>query len=134
MSITAFPVLARIMTEQKLLNTDVGQMTLAAAGTDDAIAWCLLILVVALINNPSQAVNALYVFLIIIAFGAFLWFAVRPIILWLVERSDHDSGADQFNVFVVFVIMCLAAFFTGAAGVETIFGAFLGIQILFSNE
>lgn len=41
MSITAFPVLARILTEQKLLNTEVGQITLAAAGTDDAIAWVL---------------------------------------------------------------------------------------------
>lgn len=125
MSITAFPVLARILTEQKLLGTDVGQITLAAAGTDDAIAWCLLILVVALINNPAHAINAFYVFLITLAFAAFLWLAVRPVMIYLIKRSDSDNGADQFNVFFVFLCMCVAAFFTQAVGVDTIFGAFL---------
>ncbi|KAI8613606.1 Cation/H+ exchanger, partial [Chytriomyces sp. MP71] len=53
MSITAFPVLARILTERNLLHTKVGQATISAAAVDDFIAWTLLVLVIALINNSG---------------------------------------------------------------------------------
>ncbi len=125
MSITAFPVLAEIMTQQKLINTNVGQLAYSAAGTDDVIAWCLLISVVAFINNPTNSINALYVFIIVVAFAAFLWFAIRPILFYLVDKSPHDHGADQFNVSSLFLIVCVAAFFTEAVGCDMIFGSFL---------
>ncbi|KAJ1550861.1 K(+)/H(+) antiporter, partial [Nowakowskiella sp. JEL0078] len=72
MSITAFPVLARILAERKLLGTTVGTSTLSAAAVDDATAWCLLVLVVALIKNPANSIMALYVFLVVVAWGIFL--------------------------------------------------------------
>jgi Kef-type K+ transport system membrane component KefB len=125
MSITAFPVLARILTSRKLMSTSVGQATLAAAATDDAIAWCLLVLVVALINNPNNSVIALYVFLIVVAFGLFLYFAIRPILLFMVKRSSKDYVASQLNMFVLFMVLFASAWFTQAVGVHAIFGAFL---------
>ncbi|KAJ3271213.1 K(+)/H(+) antiporter [Terramyces sp. JEL0728] len=125
MSITAFPVLARILTERKLLGTPVGNATLAAAASDDAIAWSLLVLVVALINNPSQAINALWVFLLVVAWGILLAFTARPLFVYLINNSEAENGATQFNVFVVFMVMSISAFFTQAAGVDAIFGAFL---------
>ena len=125
MSITAFPVLARILAELNLLQTTVGQYTIAAAATDDAIAWCLLVLVVALINNPTKAVNAVYVFLIVVAFGIFLWFIIRPFFKYLVRRSNSDSGASQLNVFLVLTCMAMSSWFTQAVGVHSIFGAFM---------
>lgn len=109
MSITAFPVLARILTERKLLTTSVGQATIAAAASDDAIAWCLLILVVALINNPAKSISALYVFLIVIAYGVVLWFTIRPVIAYLIQNSRSETGATQFNVFFVFLSMIISA-------------------------
>jgi Kef-type K+ transport system membrane component KefB len=125
MSITAFPVLARILSEQNLMNTPVGEISMAAAGADDAVVWCMLILVVSLINNPSQQLDALYVFFIVLAFGVFLWLCIRPIFLYLIDKSEHENGADQLNITVIFLTMVCCAFFTQAAGVDTIFGAFL---------
>ncbi|KAI9015021.1 Sodium/hydrogen exchanger family-domain-containing protein [Gaertneriomyces semiglobifer] len=125
MSITAFPVLARILTETKLIQTSVGQITLASAAVDDGIAWCLLILVVALINNPSNSVQALYVFLVVIAWGLFLWFAIRPILMSLVNRSAGSDSISHLSVLVTFIVILVSSFFTQAAGVHAIFGAFL---------
>jgi Kef-type K+ transport system membrane component KefB len=89
--------------------TVVGQTTLAAAAADDAVAWSLLVLVVALINNPSQSVNALYVFLTVIAFALFLWFAVRPFLLNLVRRGQKSESVSQTTVFATFAIVCASA-------------------------
>jgi Kef-type K+ transport system membrane component KefB len=125
MSITAFPVLARILTERRLITTPVGQATITAAASDDAAAWCLLLLTVALINNPDRSINALFVFLIVIAFGLFLWIAVRPVFVMLVNRSRRDNGASQTNVFIIFIVMLISAWFTQAIGVHAIFGSFL---------
>ncbi|KAJ3057374.1 K(+)/H(+) antiporter [Rhizophlyctis rosea] len=124
-SITAFPVLARILTELKLMTQIVGQTTLAAAAVDDAIAWTLLILVVALINNPSNAVQAIYVFLVTIGWGLLMWFLARPILTKMVQRSRHENGASQTNLLAIFLLICISAWFTQAVGVHAIFGGFL---------
>jgi hypothetical protein len=109
----------------KLLQTEVGQFTVAAAATDDAVAWILLVIAVSLINNPSKAINALYVFLIVIGFALFLWFIVRRLFLYLVQKSSFENGASQGNVFVVFLFVVMASWFTHAIGVHSIFGAFM---------
>ncbi|KAL2920345.1 K(+)/H(+) antiporter [Polyrhizophydium stewartii] len=109
MSITAFPVLARILTERKLLRTTVGQVTMAAAATDDAMAWCLLVLVVALIHNPSNSIFAFYVFLAVVAWALFLWFAIRPVLLYLVKRTPSGDAVSQTAVLATFTGVCISA-------------------------
>ncbi|KAL2920354.1 K(+)/H(+) antiporter [Polyrhizophydium stewartii] len=125
MSITAFPVLARILTERKLLRTTVGQVTMAAAATDDAMAWCLLVLVVALIHNPSNSIFAFYVFLAVVAWALFLWFAIRPVLLYLVKRTPSGDAVSQTAVLATFTGVCISAWYTQAVGVHAIFGGFL---------
>ncbi|KAJ3163569.1 K(+)/H(+) antiporter [Geranomyces michiganensis] len=125
MSITAFPVLARILTELKLLASPVGQVTMAAAAVDDGTAWCLLILVVALINNPSDSVRAVYVFLTTLAWGLFLYFAVRPILLKLVRRNAGSDGISSASMLAIFIVILGSSWFTQAVGVHAIFGGFL---------
>ncbi|KAJ1548181.1 K(+)/H(+) antiporter [Nowakowskiella sp. JEL0078] len=125
MSITAFPVLARILAERKLLGTTVGTATLSAAAVGDATAWCLLVLVVALITNPSNSIMALYVFLVVVAWGIFLWFAIRPIFVWLVNQSQESESISQFAVFFTFGVVWISSWFTQIVGVHAIFGAFL---------
>ncbi|KAI8915203.1 Cation/H+ exchanger, partial [Powellomyces hirtus] len=125
MSITAFPVLARILTELKLLQSSVGQVTLAAAAVDDGVAWCLLILVVALINNPSDSVRAVYVFLATIAWGIFLVVAIRPILMKLVHRHAGNDGISSSSMLATFVVILASSWFTQAVGVHAIFGGFL---------
>lgn len=121
----AFPVLARILSELKLLQSPVGQITLASAAVDDGVAWCLLILVVALINNPSDSVRAVYVFLVVVAWAIFLYFAVRPILARLVARGAGSDNISHLSVLVTFLVILASSWFTQAAGVHAIFGGFL---------
>ncbi|KAJ3087039.1 K(+)/H(+) antiporter, partial [Quaeritorhiza haematococci] len=127
MSITAFPVLARMLTERKLFGTKVGLATISAAAVDDAMAWILLILVVALINNPANSTMALYVFLCVVAWALVLWFAVRPIILRVARKDLQEDANDisPFTVLFIFVVMLISAAFAQIVGVHAIFGAFL---------
>lgn len=125
MSITALPILARILADQNIMHTIVGEVAMSAAGSDDIIAWCLLIFVDALITSPTQKLNALYVFFIVVAFAVVLWICVRPIFTYIIEKSEHENGADEVNIATVFMVMICSAFFTQSAGVDTIFGAFL---------
>uniref|UniRef100_A0AC34FQ59 Cation/H+ exchanger domain-containing protein n=1 Tax=Panagrolaimus sp. ES5 TaxID=591445 RepID=A0AC34FQ59_9BILA len=79
MAITAFPVLARILTEKKLLGTTVGLMTISAAAIDDICAWTLLALSISVINagNPFTAA---YVLLSITIFAIFLLVPIRIVL------------------------------------------------------
>ncbi|KAI8805411.1 Cation/H+ exchanger, partial [Cladochytrium replicatum] len=128
MSITAFPVLARMLTERKLLGTKVGQATMAAAAVDDVMAWILLILVVALINNPANSIVAVYVFLLVVAWFIFLWFAVRPVIVRIVKYNNPDPNSHEispFTIFAMFFVVIVSATFAQILGIHAIFGAFL---------
>ncbi|RKO91147.1 Sodium/hydrogen exchanger family-domain-containing protein, partial [Blyttiomyces helicus] len=124
-SITAFPILARILTERQLLQTKIGQTAIAAAALDDMVGWCLLAFVVALINNTADYINALWIFLSIVAFGFLLWFVVRPILLRIIEVGASSDPVGQFLVLAIFALVILSAWFTQSVGSHAIFGAFL---------
>lgn len=72
-SITAFPVLCRILTELQLLDTTVGLIVLSAGVANDVVAWTLLALSIALVNATS-GLTALWTFLVCVAFALFLLF------------------------------------------------------------
>jgi len=76
-SITAFPVLCRILTELHLLGTNVGVITLAAGVGNDVVGWILLALTVAIVN-AGTGITALYVLLVAVGYVLFLFFAVKP--------------------------------------------------------
>ncbi|KAI8613595.1 Sodium/hydrogen exchanger family-domain-containing protein [Chytriomyces sp. MP71] len=140
MSITAFPVLARILTERKLLHTKVGQATISAAAVDDFIAWTLLVLVIALINNSgsgggnaSSYATAVYVFLCVVAWALFLWFAVRPLILRMVKLAEDREHLQQVLLFTVFTLVLFSGWFTEIIGVQAIFGGFL-VGVIIPHE
>lgn len=123
MSITAFPMLARIIFEQGLTKTSLGTLALAAGATDDAIAWCVL--AIALASFQSDPMIA------VIAIGGGLAFAVFTLTLvrrWLMplgERVEREGGMDQ-NLFVgVLILMCLGAWFTDVIQIYAVFGAFI---------
>ncbi|KAJ1553678.1 K(+)/H(+) antiporter [Cladochytrium tenue] len=132
MSITAFPVLARILTERRLLHTKVGRTTIAAASIDDVTAWILLVLVIAIINNAGTAgasntsyLIALYVFLVIAAFAVLLWFTLRPFYRFMLARAQSDPEYENTLLFLTYVLVLLAGWFTEMIGVQAIFGSFL---------
>ncbi|CAG8978993.1 hypothetical protein HYALB_00009894 [Hymenoscyphus albidus] len=125
LSITAFPVLCRILTELKLLGTAVGVTVLAAGVGNDVVGWILLALCVALVNNGS-GITALYVLLCCVAWILFLVFAVRPVFIRVLRRSGSlQNGPTQSMVALTLLLVLLSSWFTAIIGVHAIFGAFL---------
>ncbi|KAJ2714207.1 K(+)/H(+) antiporter [Coemansia spiralis] len=126
MAITAFPVLARILTEQNLLKTTVGSIAISAAAIDDVVSWCLLALVLALTNN-SSGISALWVFLAGAGWVLFVLLAVRPVYMWYLRRSGVLRGREpsQMVLFVTFVMVLISSYYTDIIGIHAIFGAFI---------
>jgi Kef-type K+ transport system membrane component KefB len=133
MSITAFPVLARILTERKLLRSHVGRITISAAAVDDSCAWCLLALVMSIVNSGTNYLTALYVFLCTLAYAAFLFIVVRPLLNALIRRTETSFTVSEFAVFLTFMMVLSSAFITEAIGIHAIFGAFL-IGVIIPHE
>lgn len=122
MSITAFPVLARILTDRRLDQTDLGVIALSCAATDDVTAWCLLAFVVGVAQ--SQVAGAVTVCLLALGYIAVMFLLVRPIaqrwVAWA-EPRDWDRRATPFLLMAVLG----SAFCTEAIGIHAVFGAFL---------
>lgn len=124
--ITAFPVLARILAELQLLSSPLGVTVLGAAAVNDAVAWLLLALVIAIANAGNPA-NIAYVFLLLLAFlilMALLKFPLR----WILKRPIMIDKKKEMSILaVVFCLMlCMAAsWYTSFIGVHAIFGAFI---------
>lgn len=124
-SITAFPVLCRILTELKLLDTTVGIVVLSAGVGNDIVGWTLLALSVALVNAGS-GLSALWVLLTCVGWTLFLLLVVKRLVLWVAIRTDsiRNGPSKSFMTFVI-LLMFASAFFTDVIGVHAIFGAFV---------
>lgn len=125
MSITAFPVLCRILTELSLLQNKVGVIVLSAGVGNDVTGWILLALCVALVNAGS-GITALYVLLVAVGYVIFLVYLVRPLFLSILKRTGSlHNGPSQSVVALTLLMTFASAFFTGIIGIHPIFGAFL---------
>ncbi|KAJ5108207.1 hypothetical protein N7456_004882 [Penicillium angulare] len=125
MAITAFPVLCRILTELKLLGTEVGVIVLSAGVGNDVVGWILLALCVALVNADS-GITALYVLLVAVAYVLFLIFIFRPLFIRFLERTGSiQKGPSQSVVMVTLLIALASSFFTQVIGIHAIFGGFV---------
>lgn len=112
-AITAFPVLCRILSDLKLLDTSVGVTVLAAGVGNDVVGWILLALSVALVNN-SSGLAALYALLCAVGWILFLFFAVRPPLFWALRRSGSiQHGPTQGMVALTLLLTLASSFFTG---------------------
>jgi Kef-type K+ transport system membrane component KefB len=124
MSITAFPVLARILSERRLMQTRVGAITIACAAVDDVTAWCLLAFVVSLVRASSVAQAAWTTFFALLYIAVML-LAVRPFLARLGARVASKEGLTQ-NVMAVTLLMLLSsAWVTELIGIHALFGAFM---------
>ena len=130
MAITAFPVLARILTETKLLYSKVGVTVLAAGVGNDVVGWILLALTVALVNADS-GLTALYVLLCAVGWVLVLFFLVKPAFIWLARRTgSFENGPNQVMIMITLLLVLVSAWFTDIIGIHPIFGSFLvGLMI-----
>jgi Kef-type K+ transport system membrane component KefB len=124
--ITAFPVLCRILTETKLLDTTVGVVTLSAGVGNDVVGWILLALTVALVN-AGNGLDALYVLLTSVGFVIFMMYPVRWAYKWLARWTGSlETGQPSHTMMTLtLLIIFVAAFFTDVIGVHAIFGVFV---------
>lgn len=125
MAITAFPVLARILSERKLLGTSVGMTTLGAAAIDDIVAWCILALVVSIIR-ASDKLSALYTVLCTIGLITFLFVIARPVLIKLYQKGflTNQNGISHSAMVLIYLFMFTCAWMTEWFGIHAIFGGF----------
>ncbi|MER5549534.1 cation:proton antiporter [Streptomyces sp. NPDC002589] len=121
LSITAFPVLARILADCGLEATRLGAFVLACAATDDALAWCLLTAVIALATSGT-ALSALTTLALTAVFASGL-VLLRAALHALIKRAGRTC--DDLVLVLLFAGLCLSAYTTDQFGVHPAFGAFL---------
>jgi len=128
MSVTAFPVLARILTDRNLTRTPLGSVALACAATDDATAWCLLAVAVGVAQAAvSQAVMTIGLTL---AYVLFMFVVARPLLQRFSAKldrlaSDGSTSLPQNPIALVLLALVISALVTEAIGIHALFGAFL---------
>ncbi|MER5800008.1 MULTISPECIES: cation:proton antiporter [Streptomyces] len=124
LSVTAFPVLARILTDRKLMSTRVGSLALACAAVDDVLAWCLLAFVSALVKADGDHLALLRVGALSLCYVALMLFAVRPLLARLVRLPAALADRPALLTAVCAGVL-LSAWVTSWIGLHAIFGAFL---------
>src|SRR5262245_36557072 len=122
LSVTAFPVLARILTDRGIDKTELGVLALSCAAIDDVTAWCLLAFVVGVAQ--AQVGGALVVFALSLAFIGVLVGLVRPLAGYAVRWSEDRPVSPDLIAWVLVTVL-LAALITETIGIHALFGAFL---------
>jgi Kef-type K+ transport system membrane component KefB len=124
MAITAFPVLARILTDREMEGTRLGTVAMACAAADDATAWCLLALVVGIVQTEVK--DAFRAGALCVAFVACMFIIVRPLLhAWCARMDKSREPLPQYVLVLGLVGALLAAIATEVIGIHAIFGAFL---------
>jgi Kef-type K+ transport system membrane component KefB len=125
LSITAFPVLARILKDRGLTQSPFGQLSLSAAAVVDAIAWVLLAFVVALVGSGDGLAGAARTSAGVVALLAFVFLAVKPAFAWLLrtQAADGEPSATVLAALMIGLLAC--AMLTEWMHLHAVFGAFL---------
>jgi len=125
MSVTAFPVLARILAERRLLGTKLGTVAIVCAAVDDVTAWIILAFIVVLVRTSAQHGSILVNLILIIAFALIMIFGLRR---WLARLEIQYRLQEKFTqnmIAFVLLLVLASASITEWLGIHTLFGAFL---------
>ncbi len=124
MSVTAFPVLARILIERRMLKRPVGALSMAGAAIDDVTAWCLLAVVIAIVKADGLGGSLLTIGLTLLFIAAML-FGIKPLASRLARVRPEGQAASVGLLAILFSFVFAAALFTEMIGIHALFGAFL---------
>jgi Kef-type K+ transport system membrane component KefB/nucleotide-binding universal stress UspA family protein len=124
MSITAFPVLARILTERNLHKTKIGAITITCAAVDDVTAWCMLAFVVGVARADGVG-PGIRTAIFAVLYVLFMIFAVRPFLRRLQIVFERRGRLSQNVIALIFLLTLASAYVTEAIGIHALFGAFL---------
>lgn len=129
MSITAFPVLARILQERGMTKTKLGILAITCAAFDDISAWCILAVVIAVVKAASL-VGAMFTIVMAIGFVLVMLKVVRPFLKKLGEVYSNKETLSLNIVAILFGILLISAYTTEVIGIHALFGAFMAGVIM----
>jgi Kef-type K+ transport system membrane component KefB len=132
MSITAFPVLARIIQERGLTKSRLGTLTLASAANGDITAWCLLAVVIAIAQAGSM-LSAVFSILFSGVYLLLMFFFIRPFLRVLGHIYHNKEVMDKGMVALMFLILITSSYLTQILGLHALFGAFIAGMIMPDN-
>ena len=133
MSITAFPVLARIVQERGLQKTKLGTIAITCAAADDITAWCILAAVIAIVKAGSF-VSSLYVIALALIYVLVMLKVVRPFLKRVGDLKSTRESLSKPVVAIFFLTLLLSSYASELIGIHALFGAFMAGAIMPENS
>lgn len=124
MSITAFPVLARIVQERGLQKTRLGTIVITCAAADDITAWCLLAAVIAIVQAGSFT-SSLYIMALAIIYVIVMLKLVKPFLARIAKYQSSSNLLSKGTVAIFLLTLIISAYCTEVIGIHALFGAFM---------
>lgn len=132
MSITAFPVLARIIQERGIHKTKLGTVVITCAATDDITAWCILAAVIAIVKAGSF-LSSLYIIFLALAYIIMMIYVIRPFLKRVGDLHETRENLSKPIVAIFLLILLLSSYATEVIGIHALFGAFMVGAIMPEN-
>lgn len=129
-SITAFPVLARILAEYNLQQTRLGALAIMCAAIDDVTAWMILALVIFLVHTSTDSLPAWLMILGVALYVLCMWLLVRPAFARLASRFGAHEKVTRNFLSLLLLLLVVSAFITERLGIHALFGAFFAGLIM----
>jgi Kef-type K+ transport system membrane component KefB len=124
MSITAFPVLARIVQEREIHKTKLGAIVITCAAADDITAWCLLAVVIAIVK-AGDFISSLYVISLAAIYVLVMIFIVKPFLKRIGDLYGSKNSIGKPVLAIFFLFLILSSYATEVIGIHALFGAFM---------
>ncbi len=131
-SITAFPVLARIVQERDLTRTPMGRLAIASAANNDVTAWCMLAAIIA-IAKAGNVSSAIYTIACAILYVIFMFGVIRPFMRKIGNLYNNQEVINKTFVSFIFLVLIVSSFITELLGIHALFGAFVAGVIMPDN-
>ncbi|MBP2283914.1 Kef-type K+ transport system membrane component KefB [Flavobacterium sp. CG_23.5] len=129
MSITAFPVLARIVQERGIHKTRLGAIVITCAAADDITAWCILAVVIAIVK-AGTFVSSLYIIMLAVIYVVAMLFIVKPFLKRIGDLYGSKDSIIKPVVAIFFLVLILSSYATEVIGIHALFGAFMAGAIM----
>ncbi|NVO20668.1 MAG: cation:proton antiporter [Bacteroidetes bacterium] len=132
MSITAFPVLARILQERGITRTPLGTMALTCGAIDDVTAWAMLAIVIAIVKSGSM-VGAIYTISLTLIYIGVMLFLVQPFLARVGKIYIAKETINKTLIALIFSLLLFSSYITESIGIHALFGAFVAGLIMPHN-
>ena len=129
LSITAFPVLARIVQERGIHKTKLGAIVITCAAADDITAWCILAVVIAIVK-AGTFVSSLYIIMLAVIYVAAMIYIVKPFLKRIGDLYGTKDSIVKPVVAIFFLVLIVSSYATEVIGIHALFGAFMAGVIM----